>query len=209
MAGDLPVSLDCSHTQAQSELQRINRAKLKERLAARPSASKDGAVVEYLYAAEWSDRWDHDGSHWGMPREWHVWRFRITKKTKKRIYYMRKGEGIDGAPVPYCSRTDEETIGYIDREAFEMADTTGPEWRHTEAGEIFTRNYYSDDYHLYAAPPPKPPARAAFGAIDADTLKKLKAEMAAAHPDKGGTNEAFREARQRYVDARRRCERAA
>jgi integrase len=36
-----------------------------------------------------------------------------------------------------------------------------------------------------------------------DKVKRLKAEMAAAHPDRGGTNEAFQIARSRYVEARR------
>jgi hypothetical protein len=35
-------------------------------------------------------------------------------------------------------------------------------------------------------------------------LPALKAEMAAAHPDRGGSNAAFIEARARYVAARRR-----
>jgi hypothetical protein len=35
-------------------------------------------------------------------------------------------------------------------------------------------------------------------------LATLKAEMVAAHPDRGGSNAAFIKARKRYVDARRR-----
>jgi len=35
-----------------------------------------------------------------------------------------------------------------------------------------------------------------------DDVKRLKAEMAAAHPDRGGTSEGFAVARQRYLDAR-------
>jgi len=35
-----------------------------------------------------------------------------------------------------------------------------------------------------------------------DDVKRLKAEMAAAHPDRGGTNETFAVARRRYVEAR-------
>jgi integrase len=35
-----------------------------------------------------------------------------------------------------------------------------------------------------------------------DEVKRLKAEMASAHPDRGGTNEAFQVARTRYVEAR-------
>jgi hypothetical protein len=40
-------------------------------------------------------------------------------------------------------------------------------------------------------------------------LSKLKAEMVAAHPDKGGTNAAFIQARRRFVEARRGRRRAA
>src|SRR5262245_42606733 len=35
-----------------------------------------------------------------------------------------------------------------------------------------------------------------------DDIKRLREEMAAAHPDRGGTNETFAIARQRYLDAR-------
>src|SRR4029079_9596629 len=35
-----------------------------------------------------------------------------------------------------------------------------------------------------------------------DEVKRLRAEMAAAHPDRGGTTEAFAVARTRYVEAR-------
>ena len=37
----------------------------------------------------------------------------------------------------------------------------------------------------------------------ASGLHRLKAEMAAAHPDRGGTTEAFIEARHRYLEAKR------
>jgi hypothetical protein len=37
----------------------------------------------------------------------------------------------------------------------------------------------------------------------ASRLRQFKAEMAAAHPDRGGTTEAFIEARQRYLGAKR------
>jgi hypothetical protein len=37
----------------------------------------------------------------------------------------------------------------------------------------------------------------------ASRLRRLKAEMASAHPDRGGTSEAFIEARQRYLGAKR------
>lgn len=37
----------------------------------------------------------------------------------------------------------------------------------------------------------------------ASRLRRLKAEMAAAHPDHGGSNEAFIAARERYLGAKR------
>jgi hypothetical protein len=37
----------------------------------------------------------------------------------------------------------------------------------------------------------------------ASRLRQLKAEMASAHPDRGGSNEAFIEARHRYLEAKR------
>jgi uncharacterized protein YigA (DUF484 family) len=37
----------------------------------------------------------------------------------------------------------------------------------------------------------------------ASRLRQLKAEMAAAHPDRGGTSEAFMKARARYLVAKR------
>jgi hypothetical protein len=46
-------------------------------------------------------------------------------------------------------------------------------------------------------------ALAEFDALLASRLRQLKAEMAAAHPDRGGTSEAFIKARQRYLVAKR------
>jgi hypothetical protein len=46
-------------------------------------------------------------------------------------------------------------------------------------------------------------ALAEFDELLASRLRQLKAEMAAAHPDRGGTSEAFIKARQRYLVAKR------
>ena len=46
-------------------------------------------------------------------------------------------------------------------------------------------------------------ALAEFDELLASRLRELKAEMAAAHPDRGGTSEAFIKARQRYLRAKR------
>ena len=52
---------------------------------------------------------------------------------------------------------------------------------------------------LYAAPPELQPQQ-----VEPD-LAGLKATMAAAHPDHGGTNEAFIAARRQFVAARARA----
>ena len=46
-------------------------------------------------------------------------------------------------------------------------------------------------------------AIAEFDESIASRLRRCKAEMAAAHPDRGGTSEAFIEARKRYLAAKR------
>jgi hypothetical protein len=103
-----------------------------------------------------------------------VVQFRITKKTAKRIYYVTSED--------WEPRT---RIGFVDRQRIE-AD-----------GEIYLHNRHWSDpgFHLYLSPPElqqhaKP------------DLASLRAEMAAAHPDRGGTDEAFIAARTRYEQAR-------
>jgi hypothetical protein len=89
---------------ASSALKRLNAAK---RAARPPSKETAAGVVEYLYGPwSWSD--DYGETHKGISE------YQITKKTAKRIYYIRK---------PGCSEWNEPpTIGYIDRGEFE-ADT--------------------------------------------------------------------------------------
>ena len=103
-----------------------------------------------------------------------VVQFRITKKTAKRIYYVASE---DWEPRP--------RIGFVDRQRIE-AD-----------GEIYLRNRHwsAPDFHLYLSRPEiqqqvKP------------DLAALRAEMAAAHPDRGGSDKAFIAARTRYERAR-------
>lgn len=83
--------------------------------------------------------------------------------------------------IYFTYSTGGHRAGFVDRQRIEAA------------GEIYhgyTRR------RLYVAPPeipsrPKPPS-----------LAELKAAMAAAHPDRGGTDEAFIAARARYERAR-------
>lgn len=100
--------------------------------------------------------------------------FRIIRKTSKRIYYLRHERR---------GRTD---VGYIDRQKIE-AD-----------GELFRKSagWWELDARLYLEAPeleeyaPTP------------DLAALKAALRAAHPDAGGSHEAFLEAHERYERAR-------
>ncbi|WNI19209.1 hypothetical protein [Actinacidiphila sp. ITFR-21] len=106
----------------------------------------------------------------------HVVQFRITKKTPKRIYYVASRDW-DRHP----------RIRFVDRHRIE-AD-----------GEIYRRSagWWETDNHLYLNPPElRQPAK--------PDLPALKAAMAAAHPDRGGSDAEFINARQQYETARNR-----
>jgi hypothetical protein len=132
--------------------------------------SEDVTAAEYLYGVD--STVPDDSRFYEPPR---VVRFRITKKTPKRIYYVVSEDWEPRA-----------RIGFVDRQRIE-AD-----------GEIYQRNRHwsAPDFHLYlSAPELQEPAK--------PDLAALRAEMAAAHPDRGGSNEAFIAARQRYEQARK------
>jgi hypothetical protein len=186
LADGHPHSAHLFHRMASHRLKKINAEKRRFGL---PSAAKDSRVVEYLYGrAYFSD---------------HLCRFRITKRTAERIYYLRAGEGVDERDEPhddgrYRDPSDRERIGFIDRQ---LLDAYGSVKNHG-------RYWSAIDYRLFAS----------LEAVLADQprndrkppdLAALKAAMAAAHPDKGGSPAAFIEARQRYVAARRACRSAA
>lgn len=103
-----------------------------------------------------------------------VVQFRITKKTAKRIYYVSSG---DWEPRP--------RIGFVDRQRIE-AD-----------GEVYlhSRHWSDPQFHLFLSPPELEDQAG-------PDLASLRAEMAAAHPDRGGSDEAFIAARSRYERAR-------
>ncbi|WP_406004399.1 hypothetical protein [Streptomyces sp. NBC_00987] len=126
--------------------------------------------VEFLYGIDASV--SDDSRYYQPPR---VVRFRITKKTPKRIYYVRR-ERTPG----------EQEIGYVNRQQLE-AD--GEIYNHGAGG------WWAPDFHLHLNPPVLEQARK-------PDLGELKAAMAAVHPDRGGTNEQFIAARTRYQRAR-------
>ena len=78
--------------------------------------------------------------------------------------------------------------GYANRKLKELDEANG----HRSYG------WWEEDARLRPAPPP--PAARSEALPD---LHELKVTMAAAHPDRGGSNAAFIEARKRYIAARR------
>lgn len=141
-------------------------------------ASTSGvAAIDCIYAAFISS-WvdDMTGDH-----DRAVIPLRVIKRTPRRIYYARPRR----AAMP---------TGYIDRQEFERD------------GEIRTRHYWSEDWHLFASKSAAEdyvfPAPAA-----GPDLRDLRMAMADAHPDRGGSREEFEAARARYLRAKERITR--
>jgi hypothetical protein len=120
------------------------------------------APVEFLYGIDSSV--SDDSRFYEPPR---VVRFRITKKTPRRIYYEA------GYLVRFVDRRRLEADGEVHRKS---------------AG------WWERDATVYLQPP-------VLEQATAPDLGVLKAAMAAAHPDRGGTHEAFIAARRRYEQA--------
>lgn len=151
---------------------------MREALAAAaepPPAAQLPVPVEYLYGVQ--------PMHWvgdEVRVDARVVRFRIVRKTRARIFYVRD------------ERRGTPRIGSVNRVRLE-AD-----------GDVYrgaTTGWWERDKRVYLAPP----------VLDADaavrpspaTLAELKAAMTAAHPDHGGTGEAFMRAHAAYRQARR------
>jgi hypothetical protein len=174
---------------------------------------------EYIYGGWWDD---------DLSRSY-VLRFRVTRRTAKRIYYQRPGERIDQHGNPY----DEAQFGIRDSELPRKKPSIGSidRWEFTARGRVFNinrgvneRRMYANLADLIARGKPGPgedwaeewvsrvlrgkvlqddPAMVAVGTRTVPDLAALKAAMVAAHPDKGGSSAAFIKARANYVAARR------
>jgi hypothetical protein len=177
-----PAAAGVIHRWTNQKLKELNKAKR----AARPAPdTSDARAVEYLYG-HYHGSEDCDG---------HPARFRIIKKTAKRVFYIRHEEPLDqfGEPIKGIKGNDYG-IGYIDRQKLETD------------GFVYNRraSWVSAEFHLYASF--EGMMQSLFHERTAPlNIEKLKAEMAAAHPDRGGSSAAFIEARARYVAARRQA----
>ncbi|MGC2997412.1 hypothetical protein ACPF8X_03145 [Streptomyces sp. G35A] len=171
LAAGRPANVRVLHGVAAEKLKKLNAAKRPAKTPKpkrqQPKTTPPANPVGYLYTVELG-RYDLDDQTW-LPGK--VVSFPITKKTAKRIYYLRPRGPFEWEP------------GYVDRQELE---------RH---GSVRAARWLQ----LFAEPPelPKPTPRPG--------LKELKAAMAAAHPDRGGTSEAFIAARTRYLRAKARA----
>ncbi|WP_042400334.1 hypothetical protein [Streptacidiphilus carbonis] len=144
-----------------------------------------GETPVNLYAVE-RGYYDHGACHWVHSR---IVRLPVTKTTPRRIYFLRSSE------------PGEYERGYIDRQDFEAR------------GWVYSSRYNK----IYAKPPElpndkpfiPPPFRSEYpyAPVSELELKRLKIAMRDAHPDKGGSSEAFIKARAEYEHARDRVSR--
>lgn len=162
---------------AAGKLKRLNAA----RRAAKPAPdTRDARTVEHLYFV-------YDTDELNGRTAYHVGTAQIIKKTPKRIYF-RYENGV--------TRSKQEATRFLDREVLERD------------GEVsLPGGWWEPERHLYAT------EDAAQAVIDARTAPKpepvdlagLRRAAADAHPDRGGTDEAFRAAHGRYIAAKRRA----
>jgi hypothetical protein len=165
---------------ASHKLKELNAEKRRQRPA--PDTS-DAHVTEYLYSRNHGFE-DYDGSSV---------RFRIAKKTAKRIYYIRHAEYLDEHGEPRRDiKGNDYGIGRLDRQELEAEGSVWDDGRYSRRRLFASLEGMLSYYHQHDDPVPTQ-----------SDIAKLKAEMAAAHPDRSGTSAAFIAARARYVEARR------
>ena len=177
-----PVYVGGTAGHASRRLREINKAK---RAARPPADTSSSAPIEFLYSC------------WGDP-------VRITKKTRKRIFYVKEElaahcrqenqvvcnhflESPADLPIGFVDRClvfDEWPATDHDLYSFRAVDSRG---KKRSRLSCFWLKPHPDWVH---------------GKPQQVDLKQLKAAMAAAHPDKGGSNAAFIAARQIYQEAK-------
>lgn len=177
LADGAPAVADLTHGVATRTLKEVNAAKRK----ARPSSGDtDPGRTEYLYGV-----YHHVSDDARFPDTWKVVSFQITKRTSRRVYYIRsRGWGDEDPEIGYVNRQELEANGEVRNRG---------------------RDWFEADDHLYAEPPDLSHRQPPTPAEQEAELSRLRAEMADAHPDRGGTNDGFIAARRRYVQAKRKA----
>ena len=174
---------------------------------------------EYIYGGRWG----------GDLSRSYLLRFRVTKRTAKRIYYQRPGERIDQHGNPYAEAQfgtgdsdlprKEASLGSIDRWEFtvrgrviNISRGSGERRMYAKLADLITRGKtrrWEDSAEEWVSRVLRgkvlqdDPAMVAIRTRTVSDLAALKAAMVAAHPDKGGSAAAFIKARANYVAARR------
>jgi len=196
--------LGSPHRSAQKQLRDVLRKiPSRYRKAACRQAQAELVLEEYRNAQEQTPVCEYLYGRWRSPEEGDIHvrgyvggyldrdpitakvlpKFRVVKKTAKRIYYVRQEYSTArGYEI-------KQEIGAVDRQEIERQGFV----------HNTSRWWLKDDHDLYLRAPGGSPVH-----IDDACVAKLKAEMALAHPDHGGNDAAFSEARKRYVDARRK-----
>lgn len=164
-------------------LKQINIAKR----AARPASGEtDSAPTEYLWYPAFRRSNDYDYGSTTYPQG----TIPIVKKTAKRVYYL------NGPDRGYGTGPD---IGYIDRIALErdgMVKLRSARWWDDVSELYLTEEGARESTREWRERLDRP-----SNADEAPDLQKLRLAAANAHPDRGGTNEAFAEAFRRYKQA--------
>jgi hypothetical protein len=111
-------------------------------------------------------------------------KYQVFKKTKTRVYYNKFEDGDWQATAPSLSTV---RTCFVERAHLELPDDQDY-WIDRKGRQRYRWLYL------------RPPQRKQEAPV---SLGELKAEMVAAHPDRGGTSAAFIEARRRYIEARR------
>jgi hypothetical protein len=157
--------------------------------------------VEYLY---------RPGSRDSEPC---VERLRIVKRTPKRVYYVDVGDEVDerGAVLPARPDHGVGVTRFVDRVLLEANGLLEPigwrnryPWTRPLSVYLTAATCFARAHAIAANNKAWRAETAERDAIAKARLAKLKVEMIAAHPDRGGSNEKFISAHARYRAAQER-----
>lgn len=192
LAGGQPATARPGHGYARRRLTEINA----EIRAARTSAgTTDTTVVEHLYVPCTYIPYDDALAE---TRRW-VAEIPVVRKTRKRIWFAER----DAPKLGDGWGAERHKLCWIDREEFERTGKASiPSSRWYDPGHVAYASKEEAERKLRLFRPEADPATVA-------EIRRLRAEAANAHPDRGGSSEEFRAAYARYERAKRAAGRAA